>query len=171
MYDSRHMYVLESSNGQSFRRAVTFSFCFKILQTDQFSQLLFSSWMALGWEWEIQERKNEIVELMLKNITLTLSAYCISKYANAMKSCVSEHQRFKKKNNPKLRILMVLKRRRASLVKNCNERVYKPWGFFKHKWAIHWLWSLNSHHISRLFQGHPLWVEAYRQVSCQDRWW
>lgn len=38
----------------------------------------------MGQEWEIQKGKNEIVELMLKNITLTLSAYCISKYANTL---------------------------------------------------------------------------------------
>lgn len=46
----------------------------------------FFLWVALGQEWEIKEGKNEIVETMLKNIKWALAAYCISKYANIMRS-------------------------------------------------------------------------------------
>lgn len=70
--------------------AVTFSFCFKILQTENTADrtlTTFSSWMALEQEWGNTGRKNKMVELMLKNVTLTLSTYCVSEYANTVKSC------------------------------------------------------------------------------------
>lgn len=61
----------------------------------------FFLWVALGQEWEIKEGKNEIVEPMLKNIKLTLAAYCISEYANIMRSYVSEQENRKPHQNTK----------------------------------------------------------------------
>lgn len=68
----------------------------------QISFHYFFLWVVLGQEWEIQEGKNAIVGPMLNNIKLTLSAYCISKYRNIMRSYVSEQQNRKPHQNTKL---------------------------------------------------------------------
>lgn len=68
-----------------------------------------------------------------------------------------------------------VRRRRNLLWKNCSERVYEPYLFFFQAQVKHWLWSVTSHHISRLFQDFSWCVflsdGVYKQVSCQVRRW